>query len=422
MFFSYLKFAWRNFKKNKVYSFINISGLAIGMVCSILILLWLVDELNYDRFHSNRHSIYRILVDTESANSVTKSSTTPNTLGPVLAENYSDISAVTRYVGGFSGWLIRYEDKSFTNDRWAAADPAFFQMFSFPFLAGNPGTALQEQQSVVITDKMAQKYFGDDIALGKVIKKDNTDLYVTGIIHIPENSHIQFDYLFPIENMRRWFYQELESWDVGIFRTYIQVRTGFSGAEVAKKIASIIPEHNPQMKAQLSLQPLTDIHLRTTFPDQCNYQQGNITYVYILSLVALCVLLVACINFMNLSTSRSSIRVKEIGVRKAIGARRWELIGQLLGESVMYALISMILAILIIKLILPVFTTFIGKNLEFLSFSNFKMLFWLTALTFVVGIFAGSYQAFVLSSFTPINTLKAGLVHNVPSHARIRNI
>ncbi|MBN2012950.1 ABC transporter permease [candidate division KSB1 bacterium] len=212
MLLNYLKITFRNLIKYRGYAFINIAGLAIGMACSFLILLWAIDEVSFDRFHENRNDIYRIITETNTGDNQTASSNSPNALGPALHDQYPEVTTMARYMGGFSGWLIQRGDKSFTNDRWAAVDPSFFQMFSFPFLQGNPLTALNEKLSVVISDKMAQKYFGDENAIGHILKKDDVDLTITGIIHVPENSHLQFDYAFPIENMRQWFYQDLESW------------------------------------------------------------------------------------------------------------------------------------------------------------------------------------------------------------------
>ena len=245
-------------------------------------------------------------------------------------------------------------------------------MFSFTFVEGNPETALTEKFSIVITTNMAEKYFGDDMAIGQVLKKDNTDLKVTDVIQIPENSHIQFDYIFPIENMTEWFMQDLHSWNTGPFKTYIQLAAYVSVKNFQNKISKLVKDYKPYSNTTLEFQPLNKIHLFTDFQDQCNYRQGNILYVYIFSIVAFCILGVACINYMNLSTSRSSKRLKEIGIRKAIGAKRKDLVLQFLGESLLLSFISLWTAIILVELILPFFNTHADKNLTLVFSTNFK--------------------------------------------------
>jgi len=405
---NFVKIAFRNIRLHKAFAVINVAGLAIGMTCAILILLWVEHELSYDGFHQHAPDIYRIIIETETGGTPLRSANTPNALGPALKAQYPEMINFTRYMGGFSGWLLRSGEKAFENDRWAAADTSFFSMFSFPFLRGEPKTALKERFNVVITEKMAQKYFGDEMPLGKIISKDGTDLKVSGVIEVPPNSHLQFDYIFPIINMKEWFFQNLESWEIGPFKTYVQLAPNRSLRTFGSKIATVLAEHQPQAKTQIQLQPLKKVHLHTDFQDDAgNYGQGNIFYIYILALVAAGILLLACINFMNLSTARATNRAKEIGIRKVVGARRPDIIKQFLGEALLFAFISLVVAIILVELFLPYFNGLTGKKLAFNFMSNFKLGGSLVLLTILTGFIAGSYPALFLSTLVPMRTIQA---------------
>jgi ABC-type antimicrobial peptide transport system permease subunit len=407
MFKNYITIALRNIRRYKGFSFINIIGLAIGMACCILIFLWLQDEMSYDRFHENSGELYRVITETYSENQTFQQSRAPSPLGPALKQEYPEIVNFTRYRGGITNWRVKYGEKAFMNDRLALADPSFFEMFTFPFIAGDPKTALKERFSLVITEDMAKKYFGNEAPLGKVIDLDGTDMTITGVIKsIPRNSHMQFDCMFPIINMADWWEENFEDWERYRFHTYIQLEKGTNYKEVNGKISGIIKKYLPKSENKVYLQPLTDIHLYSSdFRwDDDNIGKGNITYVYILSLTALCILLMACINFINLSTARSSNRAKEVGMRKVTGAHRSHIITQFFGESVVLSILALIFAIAMVLLFIPVFNDLSGKQLS-MDFSG-SIILGLICVTIFAGLVAGSYPAFLFSSFQPVTVLK----------------
>jgi len=405
---NYLKIALRNIFRHKGYSLITISGLAIGITCCILMLLWVRDELSYDKFHENYNDLYRVVFEKNLGDRITQDARGPNATGPALKEEYPEIINFTRYRGNVSGWLVQYDEKAFTNDQLAVADPSFFEMFTFPFIQGDPKTALQDRYSVVITETMAQKYFGTEDPINKVIKIYGTDFKVTGIIeNILQNSHIRFDFIFPIVNMDDWWGDPLDSWTRDFrFFTYIQLEKGFSWLEVNGKITNTAQQHHPGSRTTKTyLQPFKDIYLHSHF--RLDYSNlGNLAYLYIFSLSALCILLIACINFMNLSTARSANRAKEIGIRKVIGARKNEIISQFYGESIIISFIALLLAVILTFLFLPVFNSLSGKHLTFYFWNDFKIIISLIGLTLVTGIISGSYPSLYLSSFIPVKALK----------------
>ncbi len=418
---NYLKIAIRNLTKYKGFSFINTAGLAIGLACTILILLWVYDEISYDRFHKNADESYRIVLETQSPNNINRSANSPNALGPALKEQYPEIVNFTRYMGGFSGWLVRCGEKTFMNDRWAAADPSFFKIFSFPFIHGDPQTALKDRYSMVITEDMAKKYFGDNMPIGKVIQKDKTDLRVTGVIKIPHNSHIQFDYIFPIINMKEWFIQDLESWEPGPFKTYVQLSKNISSKEVNPKIAGIIKTHLANSNTTVHLQPFKKIHLYTDFQDDaCNYHQGNVLYVYMFSSIALCILMIACINFMNLTTARSTSRAKEVSIRKVVGAKRKDIILQFWGEALLLTIIALLIAVVLVELLLPFFNNLTNKQLSIVFSSNIAIILGLLAISLLTALIAGSYPAIFLSSVLPLKVMKNSAITGTGVHSRLR--
>lgn len=410
MFKNYLSDAFRNIKKYKGYSFINISGLAVGIACCILILMWVQDEISFDRFHKNADEIYRAVVKKDFEGSVTYSVGAPHPLGPTLKNEYPEIINFTRtFVTG--NWVVQYgENRFFNNDIVALADPSFFEMFSFSFLKGNPKTALNDLRSLVITEGFAKKYFGGQDPMNKIIRFTQEDFKVTGIIkNIPINSHIQFDCIFSILNAENFFHQDFSSWKKGImnFYTYLQVKKGTSWKELEKKIPGIVKKYNPGSNLDIGLQPLKDIHLKSKFAgDRFNHNQGDITNVYLMSIIALSILFIACFNYMNLSTARSADRANGIAMRKVSGATRMDIIKQFLGEAIVLSFIALIFAVVLVDLLLPVFNDLANKQLTFEIFAKIPFLLGLIALTMVTGIISGSYPAFLLSSFRPVNILK----------------
>jgi putative ABC transport system permease protein len=410
MFKNYLKIALRNIKKHKGFSFISVTGLAIGMAICILMLLWVRDELSYDRFHENADQIYRVISEIHTVDHISLNARTPNPLGLTLKEKYPEIINFARFQG-FDGWMVRYEDKAFINDNLGTADPSLFEMFSFPFIKGDPKTALKDRYSIVITENMAKKYFGDEDPMGKVLKILE-DFTVTGVIkNIPENSHLHFDCIFPIENMDSFWHENFEDWKRIRFYSYIQLADYNSGEAVSQKISNIIKDHLPASNTTVYLQPLKDVHLRSDFEwDLDNYAQGSMTYIYIFILVAFCILLIACINFMNLSTARSMQRAKEVGMRKVSGAQRSDIVKQFFGESILLTFIALFLALILTELILPVFNNLSGKQLSLQFFNDSDFLIGLLGIALLTGIISGSYPAIFLSRFHPAEVLK-GVSH-----------
>jgi putative ABC transport system permease protein len=410
MFKNYLLVALRNMKKHKWYSFINIAGLALGIACCILMLLWVRYEFSFDRFHENADEIYRIISEVPTGNQIIQNARTPNPIGSTLKDEYPEVVNFTM-TQGVEGWLVRYGEKQFVNDKIAMANPSFFKMFTFPFVKGDPGIAFNEPHSLVITERMAKKYFGDEEPMGKVVKIYADDFIVTGVIkNLPQNSHIMFDCIIPIINMENYWEANFKNWkDPFRFYTYIQLRKGSSWKDVSKKISGIVKKHLPESNIEVYLQPLTDIHLSSDFKmDLDNYNQGNITYIYIFSLTAFFILLISCFGFMNLSTARHGARANEVGMRKVVGADRKALIWQFLLESIIISFISFLLALVFVYLFLPLFNNLIERQLTLgVVFSgNIQIILELVGITLLAGIIAGSYPALFLSAFQPVTILK----------------
>jgi len=419
---NYAKIAVRKILRQKGYSIINIAGLAVAMVCCILMILWVQEELSFDRFHKNGKDIYRIIYEIHSTNRVTLNARTPNPLGTTLVAEYPEIINFVRFQG-FDGWPVIAGDKVFFNDNLGTADPSFFDVFTFPFVKGDSKTALKDRYCIVITESMAHKYFGDEDPMGKVIRIGD-DFKVTGVIKdVPANSHLHFDCIFPIINMSDYWHENFNDWRQIRFYTYIQLQEKSSIKDVDQKISAVISKHIPKSRHNIFLQPLKDVHLKSNFEwDLDNFAQGNIAYVYIFSLIALGILLLACINFMNLATARSAGRAKEVGMRKVSGAHRVDLIKQFYGESLILAGLSLILAIFLTEALLPVFNSLAGKTLSLNPAGNAQLIFGLVFVTALTGIISGSYPALVLSAFQPAKVLKGVFLSPVIKGGHVRKI
>lgn len=398
MFRSYLKVALRALIRQKGYSFINILGLTIGMACFILIGLWVKDELSFDRFHEKKDRIFRLVNKTQDGDFI------PNptyALAPALKSLYQEVEEFAR-VWPWYGSLVIYGDKKFEEDNICLTDPGFFRMFSFPFIKGNPDTALKDRDAIVITESTAQKYFGKEDPIGKVLylTREDADFTVTGVIEdIPTNSHIQFDLVTQVELLGE---DRLARWEEWMGPCFILLRPNVSIEDFTTKIAGIYQEYeDPEATYSPVLQPLTKVHLYE------RVRPGSIKTVTIFSVIAVFILLMACVNFMNLTTARSSRRAREVGMRKVIGAMRSQIIRQFLGEALLVAFLSLALSLLLVEIALPQFNLFTGKSLALLSKANFSIVLTLLFVTVVTGLLAGSYPAFFLSSFRPVQTLKS---------------
>ena len=334
---AYFKVALRKMRRQKGYSMINVLGLAAGLAACILILLWVQDELSYDRFHPDKNRIFRINTDANLGGQPVKIAGSPAPLAPAMMELIPEVEGFTRVQCGWS-WPLHYKGELFEKDRLAGVEPSFFEFFDFPFILGDPETALRNPDSIVLTEHLARKCFGDADPLGQVVKVYSDDYIVSGVIEdTPSNTHFDFDFVLPLDTVAKGRCGDLGDWKWIQAAAYIKLSKGARIEDVETKMASILEENLPeQMKqARCYLQPLTQIHLQSTdlntwmlkYPNK-----GNITYVYILSLAAICILFLACINFLSLSTARYDSQAKEVGMRKVVGARRSDLVRQFMGS------------------------------------------------------------------------------------------
>ncbi len=410
---NYLKIALRKVRRQKGFSIINIAGLAIGMAACILILIWVQDELSYDKFHKNADQIFRINTEDTSGGASFLLAGSPAPLGQALVDEVPEVLSFTRVQSGWSRWNLHLGEKRFLEEYLAAVDPTFFKIFKFPFIQGDPSTALADRYSIVLTEDLAQKIFEEEDPMGKIVQLNDADMTVTGIIrNIPRNSHFHFTYAFPAINMTKWRESKLDEWTYTQFATYVTLRKDAHIAEVEKKMMGIVRQHLPEehrAKGRVYFQPLKEIHLHSTgintwmlaYPNK-----GNIAYVYIFSLTAFCILILACINFMNLSTARYAVRAKEVGMRKVVGARRPDLIKQFLGESILLTFLSLFAAAVLVELMLPTFGRLAGKDLRLIQSGNWQILAGLFVIALMTSLISGSYPAVFLSSFQPVKVIK----------------
>ncbi|MGA0560342.1 ABC transporter permease [Larkinella sp. VNQ87] len=416
---NYLKIAWRNLLRNKTFSLINVLGLALGMACSLLILLWVQDELAMDRFHANDNRLYRVLENQNWAGQ--DLSTTPATPG-VLAEHLKkDFPEVEQ--AAMLSWennLLLAVGNTFAKEEGRYASTDFLTMFSFPLREGDPRTALTRSGNIVISEKLARKYFPNQSALGKSIRIDNTeDLMVTGVLaELPEHSSLKFDFLISWElflKLNPW----AKEWDNNGPRTYVLLKPNTDPDKFSAKIKDYISlKTNKQVtNIALLLQKYSDAYLHSNFKNG-KLNGGRIEYVQLFIIVAVFILIIACINFMNLATARSVKRAKEVGVRKVVGAMRQSLMGQFVGESLLISFLALLVALLLVLMLLPVFNELTEKHLAFmLSSPNFWLI--LLGLTLITGLLAGSYPALFLSSLQPVVVLK-GVLKFKPSATLFR--
>ena len=426
MFRNYLKIAFRNLWKNKTFSFINIAGLAIGLSCFLLIALYVLDELSFDKFNAHADSTYRINSDIRFGGADLHMPVTSDMMGQLLKKDYPQVEQYTRIYAFNGDKLVRKGNDYIDEERVAHADSTFFDVFTFPALEGDIRTALNEPNTVVITESMAKKYFNSVDALGKniEIKDAKNPLYkVTAVIKdMPENSHFHFDFLFSMKNVD-YNWGQLTSHN---FYTYIRLKKGTDPKAFEKNFDQfidryVLPEAKQFMNINsmdefkkagnslvYSLIPVTQIHLHSNRQFELN-PGGNVQYVYIFSAVALFILIIACINFMNLTTARSANRAREVGIRKVLGTEKGQLIKQFLFESTTMVILALLIAIPAVWLVLPLFNDMSAKQMTATSLFSPYIFPLLIALPFIVGLLAGSYPAFFLSAFRPIEVLKGKL-------------
>lgn len=403
MFKNHMKIALRNIKRHKGYSFINIFGLASGIACCILIFLWVQDEFSYDKFHDNGDNLYLVGTHQRLGSSTATTSGTPPALGPAFKEEYPEIVNSARFCNGPHALIFAYGAKRF-REQAEAVDSSLLEMFTFPLIQGNPESALTEPYSLVMTERMAQKYFNTDDALGKIIRVENKyDFKVTGVLkNLPQNSLLRYDFLVPIQFLKEHWNSpdHLDTWYNFSFTTFVQLNENASLEEVNQKIAGRIKQGYPEDDVTPFLRSYTKLYLHGLTGE------GRIVRVRMLSLIAIFVLLIACINFMNLTTARAGNRAKEIGMRKVTGALRWDIIKQFFGESLLMAFISLVLAVGVVLFLLPVFNTLTGKELALDLSHNLALTLGLLGVTLLTGLIAGSYPALFMSSFQPVKIMK----------------
>ncbi len=434
MFQNYIKTAFRNLKRYKGYSSINLLGLAIGIACCILILLYVQDEFSYDRYALEYEDIYRIVLSVQTPERGEMNvARTPPPWGPSLAEDYPEVESFVRFKTPMVSWLVSNEavDKRFHEKGFYFADHTVFEFFNLPMLSGDPQTALVEPRTVVLTETVAQKYFGDEDPMGRILRLDNTyDFQITGVIEdVPRHSHFDFDILASISTLGVipiYGGDVYLTWRSGLvpdLYTYIRLRKGSAPQELEDKMPEFLSRYMGEVLNRINvqfnprLQPLSRIHLHSNLEAEIR-ANSDIRYIYIFSAIAVFVLVIACINFMNLSTARSASRAQEVGMRKVIGAQKRQLILQFLGESLLMAFLALLLAVVLVMVFLSFFNSLSGKQLS-LSLGNPLAVLGFVGVTLLVGLLSGSYPAFFLSSFEPVAVFR-GSLKSGRSNARLR--
>lgn len=424
---SYLKIAWRNLLKNKTFSLINIFGLAVGLGCFILIALYVLDELSYDRFYPAAERTYRVNSDIRFGGTDLNLAVCSDPFGATLKKDYPEVEQYVRIYASAGRKFVKRGNETIVENRVANVDSTYFDVFPRPMLAGNPKTALDEPNTVAISASTAEKYFGTTDALGKTIEvgiNDETVYKVTAVYEdMPANSHFHFDLLFSMDNVTDYGFGNYLSHN---FQTYVRLRKGVDPHTLEAKFPDLINRYILPQASQFmeiksmadfeksgnrlaySLMPITDIHLHSDRMAELDVN-GNVQYVYVFGVVALLLLIIACINFMNLSTARSANRAKEVGIRKVMGTERKTLIGQFMAESTLTSCLAFVVGVLMAVLALPYFNELAGKDFHISTLFQSKYLFFLLSLPIVVGFLAGYYPAFFLSSFRPIEVLKSKL-------------
>ncbi len=421
---NYLKTAFRNLVKNKFYSLINIIGLAVGIATCLLILLYVSDELSFDRYNTKAQRIYRVNNEIKFGDNHIDLAVAPSLMGTTMVKEIPEVEQYTR-IQWHGSLLIKKGNENLREDRVAYGDSTLFEVFTLPMISGDPKTALREPHSLVISEMIAKKYFNSVDPVGKeMIINDSQNYKITGVFrNIPSQSHFNFDiFVATSENP----FSRDDNWLSENWNTYILVKKNASITKLNTEIDAMMDRYvGPELQGvvnmtldqfkknggyvRASLTPLTSIHLHSNKTGELG-GNGNMQFVYIFSAIALFILLIACVNFMNLSTARSFNRAKEVGVRKVLGSLRKNLIQQFLAESVLISFIALIFAVMIASLLLPYFNQLSGKTIKVDTIFQPGMIFSLVILMLIVGLLAGSYPAFFLSSFQPITVLKGKLV------------
>jgi putative ABC transport system permease protein len=424
---NYFKIAIRTLFKHKTFSFINISGVALGLTCFLLLAIYVKDELSYDRHHKNADRIYRLsrtFLSKDGTESLRLGHAAPP-FGPLIQQDFPEVEQVVRILDASS--LVKYKENSFQEDNIFAAEKNLFKVFTFNVEEGSPDKALENPFSIMFSRPMAEKYFGKEDPIGKIVRLDNQlDYTVTGVFEpLPAQSHFHPSFLisFSTLNDPRVYGAEglRNNWGNNSFSTFLLLPPGYDPLKLTKAFPAFQNKHieqNASKYSVLNLMKLTDIHLYSHLDSEIE-ANGDIQYVYLFSAIAIFILMIACINYMNLATAKSATRAKEVGMRKVIGAVRSQLINQFLSESILLVFVSVILAMLLVVLCLPALNNFTQKELTINALLDPVFLAILLGITLFTGIIAGSYPAFFMTSFQPISVLK-GRIASALKNGKLR--
>ena len=421
---NYLKIALRNFKRHKGYSFINLAGFAIGMACCLLILMYIRHETSYDKYHKDGDRVYRIAQDIRTQTSNRVFAPISPMVAPTLKADFPQVEQAARIITA-GNRLVRRDDVFFYEDRFMWADQELFDVLTIPFIKGYPQEALTRPQTVVITERMAGKYFGHADPMGQILNINQSDYEVTGVLaDPPANTHMKYDLIASLESLADW--DEMNNWYSTMFYTYLKLRPNVDVDAFSQKASHLADKYVGQLLASRGseyfyfLQPVAEIHLNSFIRYEVE-PSGNPLNIYIFIFVGLFILIIACLNFMNLSTARSASRGKEVGLRKVVGAQRRQLISQFMGESLLLGILSLGLALLTTWFVIPLLNRLTGTSLNFADLFSPLILTVLFVGAVLVGIASGFYPALVLSSFRPAQTLK-GLMNVGSRSYTLRNV
>ncbi|MBN2135602.1 MAG: ABC transporter permease [Acidobacteria bacterium] len=390
MFWNYIKLLQRNFKRDKGFLVLNMLGLAVGIACAVLIMMWVMDELSYDRFNENTDQLYIVIFEPNSQS-------TPPPLGPTLKNDFPEIIEFTRVQT--YGSQFQYKEKRLNIEDGMGVDPAFLKMFTVNFIRGNAETSLNDTSDIILTESTAKLIFGDEDPLGKFVKVDGeSEFKVTGIIEdYPHNSQFKIDYITNF-NLLEKRGRNFSEWFWNFHWTYVQTEKSISIDDLRKKIAKVVYDRKPEDKRTLTLRPIVEEHFAES--------PGLEATVYAFAIAAFVILIIACINFVNLSTARADKRGKEVGIRKTLGGSKKDLVTQFFGESLLITLIAVVIGVVIALLFLPVFNELSGKQFVSSNFLSTQNILGVLVITLIVGLMSGIYPAIFLSSYSPVKVMK----------------
>jgi putative ABC transport system permease protein len=434
IFQNYFKITLRNIRRHKIFSLLNIAGLSIGIACCIIVLLYVTHELSYDQFHEKKDFIYRVTTQKNVRDTWYFSPDAPWSAGQVLKERFPEVKDYTIYSVSLTDCIIEKEGELYRTREERIVNASFFNIFTFPFLHGDPNTALNDPSSIVVTESFARRWFGTTEALGKILNIRGGDRIVTGVLKdIPHNSHLQFGFLAPVSwhlNHETWWREMLDNnWGGYGVATYLLMNQRISLHEFTGKIRNIVQEYDAEQSKRLSIQPLDKVYLYSNMlmeeheaEESSDRIVGSIHNLRALIVAATVLLIIACVNFMNLSTAIVARRAKEIGVRKVCGSQREDLVRQFLGESLSLAFFSTIVALFLVAVFLPTFNQYSGKQLLLQSLFDVKIIMGILGITILTGILSGCYPAFYLSSLKSVDVFKKTILPSRKRKTSLRQV